>query len=205
MFFTAHLHLNGCWFSSFCYFLQLRKKLRRMVLFRCPCATDAKNATTATLPQPLRLLQMPQTLQKGYSFWVKSKNSAFQYVQFVMCELSVQCVQSVTCGLFRISNFIQCNGKGYCPSHTRIPPQFWSEGSFVKKVITKTSLQLAFYIAKTREKMKLSQTQLSKKTGITQCDISRIEGGVANPTIETLSRICEALNLEIKVCKTQKM
>ena len=73
------------------------------------------------------------------------------------------------------------------------------------KIITKTSLQLAFYIAKTREEMKLSQTQLSKKTGITQCDISRIEGGVANPTIETLSRICEALNLEIKVCKTQKI
>jgi len=83
--------------------------------------------------------------------------------------------------------------------------EIWSEGSFVKKVITKTNLQLAFYIAKTREEMKLSQTQLSKKTGITQCDISRIEGGVANPTIETLSRICEALNLEIKVCKTQKI
>ena len=142
---------------------------------------------------------------RGSCAGLNRKNSAFQYVQSVMCELSVQCVQSVTCGLFRISNFIQCNGKGYYPSHKRIPPQVGSEGSFVKKVITKTSLQLAFYIAKTREEMKLSQTQLSKKTGITQCDISKIEGGVANPTIETLSRICEALNLEIKVCKTQKM
>lgn len=80
--------------------------------------------------------------------------------------------------------------------------EIWNEGSFVRKVITKTILQLAFYIAKTREEMKLSQTQLSKKTGITQCDISRIEGGVANPTIETLSKICEALNLEIKVCRS---
>lgn len=39
----------------------------------------------------------------------------------------------------------------------------------------------------------ISQVELSKLTGIDQADISRIERGVANPSVTTLNRIAEAL------------
>ena len=53
-------------------------------------------------------------------------------------------------------------------------------------------------ISSAREERGLSQKQLS---GITQCDISRIEGGVANPTIETPSKLRKVLDIELNITK----
>ena len=44
-----------------------------------------------------------------------------------------------------------------------------------------------------------SQKQLSKASGIDQSDISKIERGVANPSVSTLSRIAEALGCELRM------
>lgn len=45
----------------------------------------------------------------------------------------------------------------------------------------------------------LTQQQLADKTGITQADISRLENGEANPSLNTLKRIAEALGKKLKV------
>ena len=48
-------------------------------------------------------------------------------------------------------------------------------------------------VLRARAARALTQKQLSELTGIDQGDISKIEKGVANPTIGTLERIAEAL------------
>ena len=50
-----------------------------------------------------------------------------------------------------------------------------------------------------RESSGLTQEQLAAQTGIGQGDISRIEGGSANPTEKTLIRIADALGAELKL------
>ncbi len=55
-------------------------------------------------------------------------------------------------------------------------------------------VRIAIQIAKAREKAHLTQVQLAKAIGTTQSVISRIERGEQNLTIETLSKIADALH-----------
>ena len=74
----------------------------------------------------------------------------------------------------------------------------------VGKVAVEPKYEIAYAISSAREEKGLSQKQLSHLShlsGVTQCDISRIEGGVANPTIETLGKICKVLGLELSISK----
>ncbi len=53
-------------------------------------------------------------------------------------------------------------------------------------------------IKKLRKKHKLSQEELAKKAGITYSTLIKIESGANdNPTIKTLKRIADALNVTI--------
>ncbi len=54
-------------------------------------------------------------------------------------------------------------------------------------------------IAYARRLSGLSQKALSEKTGIDQSDISKIERGVANPSVATLERIARALGGELEI------
>ena len=45
----------------------------------------------------------------------------------------------------------------------------------------------------------LTQKQLSKKTGIAQSDISKLESGNANPSLKTLQRLANGLGMRIKI------
>lgn len=45
----------------------------------------------------------------------------------------------------------------------------------------------------------LTQKDLSKKTGITQADISKLENGTANPSIRTLQRLAGGMNMRLKI------
>ena len=58
---------------------------------------------------------------------------------------------------------------------------------------------LAYNLRMTRKKVGLTQSELSKKTGISQADISRIERGVANPSLDTLNRLAEGLEMELSI------
>ena len=48
-----------------------------------------------------------------------------------------------------------------------------------------------------REELGMSQQELSTKTGIAQPDISKLENGKANPSIETLKKIAEAFGKKL--------
>ena len=45
----------------------------------------------------------------------------------------------------------------------------------------------------------MSQKDLAEKTGIAQSEISRIEGGVRNPSIKLLQRLAEGMGMELIV------
>lgn len=55
-----------------------------------------------------------------------------------------------------------------------------------------------------RKARNISQVELSKKSGIIQADISRIENGKANPTWEVLERLAEALEMKINISLEDK-
>ena len=54
-------------------------------------------------------------------------------------------------------------------------------------------------VAAARATAELSQKQLAAMTGIDQSDISKIERGVANPSVATLERIAAALGGQLKI------
>ena len=53
-------------------------------------------------------------------------------------------------------------------------------------------------LAFARKDRNLSQGQVAKLTGIPQSEISRIESGVANPTIQTVQRLGAAYDLHLE-------
>lgn len=54
-------------------------------------------------------------------------------------------------------------------------------------------------VANRRAELRLSQIQLAKRTGVRQADISRIEQGKGNPTLDTIRKILSALQLQIMI------
>lgn len=58
---------------------------------------------------------------------------------------------------------------------------------------------VAYAVTEARQSAGLSQAKLAEKTMIDQADISKIECGLANPSIGTLERIARALNMELSV------
>lgn len=58
---------------------------------------------------------------------------------------------------------------------------------------------LAENLAKARDVVGMTQKQLSESTGIYQADISKIERGLANPSLSTLRRLAEGMGLKLKI------
>ena len=50
-----------------------------------------------------------------------------------------------------------------------------------------------------RNKEGLTQKELSERTGITQADISRIENGTRNPSLEMVKRLAHGLGMRLKI------
>jgi len=58
---------------------------------------------------------------------------------------------------------------------------------------------IAYKLAFAREQAKMTQKELSEKTGIYQADISKLERGLGNPSILTLKRLAEGMDMELQV------
>ena len=58
-------------------------------------------------------------------------------------------------------------------------------------------LKLGYKIKYERNKRKISQLELSMKTGLTTRSLSRIECGTHDPKYSTLLKIAQALNMEL--------
>ena len=52
---------------------------------------------------------------------------------------------------------------------------------------------------KARKEKGLTQKQLSELTGISQADISRIENGTRNPSVNLLKRLAEGMGMTLKI------
>lgn len=50
-----------------------------------------------------------------------------------------------------------------------------------------------------RKKAGLTQKELSNRTGIAQGDISKLENGNGNPSIKTLQKLADAMNMTLKL------
>lgn len=45
----------------------------------------------------------------------------------------------------------------------------------------------------------LTQKELSSRTGIAQSDISKLERGIGNPSLKTLARLAEGMDLQLSL------
>jgi DNA-binding XRE family transcriptional regulator len=50
-----------------------------------------------------------------------------------------------------------------------------------------------------RKEKQLTQKELSSLTGVDQADISRIERGIANPTLRLLHKIADGLDMDLQL------
>ena len=75
----------------------------------------------------------------------------------------------------------------------------YEEGETVRVEKPAVGIVIGNALSAARAKKGLSQKALSEATGIDQSDISKIERGVANPSVCTLSRLAEALDKKLIV------
>ena len=75
----------------------------------------------------------------------------------------------------------------------------YQEGETVRKLPPAPNIAVGEAVFSARAKKGYTQKQLSEATGIDQSDISKIERGVANPSISTLNKIAMALGMQLYV------
>ena len=54
-------------------------------------------------------------------------------------------------------------------------------------------------IVDTRVSLNLTQKQLAERTGINQADISKLENGTRNPSINLLQRLADGMDMALKI------
>ena len=54
-------------------------------------------------------------------------------------------------------------------------------------------------IVDARTAQNLTQKELSKRTGINQADISKLENGTRNPTVSLLKRLAKGMGMELRI------
>ena len=75
----------------------------------------------------------------------------------------------------------------------------YEDGKTVDGKIVPVNITVANALISARAKANMSQSELAKATGIDQADISKIERGIANPSIATLKRLAKGLNADLVV------
>lgn len=75
----------------------------------------------------------------------------------------------------------------------------YEDGVTIRKEIPAENSDVGDALLKARAKKGLTQKELASAAGINQADISKIEKGIANPTIGTLKRIASALGTKVQI------
>lgn len=75
----------------------------------------------------------------------------------------------------------------------------YEDGETIDRVRVGINYVVAEAVSTARAKVGMSQKELADATGIDQSDISRIERGVSNPSINTLDRLAKAMNMKLKI------
>lgn len=75
----------------------------------------------------------------------------------------------------------------------------YEDGETVREEKPAAFVMVGEAVAVARAKKGLSQKELSDLTGIDQSDLSKIERGIANPSVNTLNRIAKALDAKLLI------
>ena len=75
----------------------------------------------------------------------------------------------------------------------------YEEGELIRIDRPSISLEVGDVVMAARARKGITQKELSEITGIDQSDISKIERGVSNPSVSTLSRIADALDSKLVI------
>ena len=78
--------------------------------------------------------------------------------------------------------------------------EIWAEGIETGKIEDASIADLlAVSLASARIEAGLTQKQLAETSGIYQADISKIERGLANPSLSTLKRLADGMGMALKI------
>ena len=78
--------------------------------------------------------------------------------------------------------------------------EIWEEGIETGKIEDASIADLlAVSLASARIEAGLTQKQLAETSGIYQADISKIERGLANPSLSTLKRLADGMGMALKI------
>ena len=100
-------------------------------------------------------------------------------------DLDNQCLERGQCVMTNFEKFVQEQLKD---------PEFRAEYDALEP-----EFAIILAISEARKKTGLTQVQLAAKTGIDQSDISRIENGEANPSLNTLKRLAAGMGMKLKI------
>lgn len=75
----------------------------------------------------------------------------------------------------------------------------YMDGVLVDRIPVPANMDIADALLAARASAGISQSELAAKTGIDQSDISKIERGIANPSVSTLKRLAAGLNLNLLI------
>lgn len=77
--------------------------------------------------------------------------------------------------------------------------EIWENGTEVGKVANDILDEMGYTLTLARENAEITQKELAKKTGINQANISKIERGIANPSLATLKRLATGMGMQLKI------
>jgi len=77
--------------------------------------------------------------------------------------------------------------------------EIWECGSIVGKKEVGLADIVAERLVSARDYAGMTQSCLAEETGIYQSDISKIERGLANPSLLTLQRLADGMDMEIRI------
>ena len=78
--------------------------------------------------------------------------------------------------------------------------EIWDNG--VERKVThgmEIGQQVGYKLTSARNDVNITQKELAENTQIYQADISKIERGLANPSIKTLQRLAEGMGMELQI------
>lgn len=77
--------------------------------------------------------------------------------------------------------------------------EIWENGTETGRETQSIFLKLGYDLSVARENIGLTQKELANKTGIDQANISKIERGIANPSLATLKRLAYGVGAQLKI------
>lgn len=78
--------------------------------------------------------------------------------------------------------------------------EIWDNGvSFGKTAEQDIKTYVGYKVTEARNEVKMTQKELAEKTSIYQADISNIERGISNPSVQTLQRLAEGMGMKLQI------